>query len=139
MPWKTWKGRNSETPCKHKKARERIKEEQCLKTGKKIKGFSFMPIVLKTVGLLRRSVFVLPKGKCINLIAVFDLLHKSEFSACTSFDEQFGRIVLKRPGFTITCFRSGKVMVYGLAEDKEVITFLKLVWKSFFYKNTVKL
>ena len=97
-----------------------------------------MVVELKTVGLLRRSVFVLPKGKGVDLISVFNLMYKSEFSNCVSFDEQFGRIVLKRPGFTITCFRSGKVMVCGLASNKEVILFLELVWKSFFYKKLVK-
>lgn len=96
-----------------------------------------MPIVLKTVGLLRRSVFVLPKGKCINLIAVFDLLHESNIGNSVSFDEQFGRIVLKQNDFTVTCFRSGKVMVCGLASDKEVENFLKKVWRSFFCKNLV--
>ena len=96
-----------------------------------------MVVELKTVGLLRRSVFVLPKNKCLDLISIFDLLHKSEFCNCVSFDEQFGRIVLKRPGFTITCFRSGKVMVCGLASKKEVVLFLEFVWKGFFCKNII--
>ncbi len=98
-----------------------------------------MPIVLKTVGLLRRSCFVLPKGKCLNLISIFDSLHESELAACVSFDEQFGRIVLKQEGFTIACFTSGKVMVYGLAPNKIVICFLETVWKGFFCKKLAKL
>ncbi len=98
-----------------------------------------MVVELETVGLLRRSVFVLPKGKCLDLISVFDLLNKSKFSNYVSFDEQFGRIVLKRPDFTITCFRSGKVMVCGLASKKEVVLFIEMVWKIFFCKYIIDL
>ncbi len=94
-----------------------------------------MVVELKTVGLLRRYVFVLPKGKRLDLIKVFNKLHESDFGACVSFDERFGRIILKRPGFTLTCFSSGKVMVCGLASDKEVVFFIKKVWKAYFYKN----
>ncbi len=101
--------------------------------------FSFMAVVLEKVGLLRRSVFVLPKGKCLDLIMVFNCLHESEFVACVSFDEQFGRIVLKQDGFTATFFRSGKVMVYGLASNKEVKVFLEMVWRGFFCKKLAKL
>ncbi len=99
-----------------------------------------MVVELKTVGLLRRSVFVLPKGKCLDLIPIFNLLHKSEFCNCVSFDENFKsqRIILKQKKFTIACFSSGKVMVYGLAEDCKVKSFLNLVWKSFFCKKLVK-
>ena len=98
-----------------------------------------MPVELKTVGLLRRSCFVLPKGKCLNLITIFDSLHESSFASNVSFDEQFGRIVLKQNSFTITCFRSGKVMVCGLASNKEVKVFLEMLWKVFFCKNLAKL
>jgi len=98
-----------------------------------------MPVALKTVGLLRRACFVLPKGKCLDLIAVFDSLHESSLESSVSFDEDFGRIVLKQEKFTATFFRSGKVMVYGLASDKIVIVFLETVWKSFIYKNLTAL
>ncbi len=94
-----------------------------------------MVVELKTVGLLRRSVFVLPKGKCLDLIPIFESLNKSDLGYCVSFDYKFGRIVLKQKNFTITCFRSGKVMVYGLESEKEVVLFLKKIWKAFFYKN----
>ena len=97
-----------------------------------------MPVVLKTVGLLRRCCFVLPKGKCLDLISIFEAMNKTSFSNCVSFDEQFGRIVLKQEGFTIACFTSGKVMVYGLASDNEVKTFLEMAWKVFFCKNMRK-
>ena len=99
--------------------------------------FSFMAIVLKTVGLLRRSCFVLPKGKCLDLVSIFNCLHESELVRNVSFDENFKgrRIILKQEGFSVACFGSGKVLVYGLAEDKEVERFLKLVWKGFFCKN----
>lgn len=98
-----------------------------------------MPIILKTVGLLRRSCFVLPKGKCLDLISVFECLHESSLGYYCSFDEQFGRIILKEENFTVTCFRSGKVMVCGLASDKIVKGFLETVWKGFFSKNVVTL
>ena len=96
-----------------------------------------MPIVLENVGLLRRSVFVLPKGKCLDLIPIFESLHESDFGKSVSFDENFKcqRIILKREGFTVSCFSSGKVMVYGLASDKNVKDFLETVWKGFFCKN----
>ncbi len=100
-----------------------------------------MVIELKTVGLLRRSVFVLPKGKCLDLIPIFNNLHKSEFCSCVSFDENFKcqRIILKQENFTVACFSSGKVMVYGLAEDCKVKSFINLVWESFFCKNITTL
>ncbi len=100
-----------------------------------------MVVELKTVGLLRRSCFILPNGKCLDLVPIFNSLHKSEFCNCVSFDEGFGRgkIVLKREGFTVACFSSGKVMVYGLAEDCKVKSFIELVWKNFFCKKMVKL
>lgn len=97
-----------------------------------------MAVELKTVGLLRRSCFVLPEGKCLNLIKVFESLHESELSNACHFDEGFRRIVIKQTGFTITCFSSGKVMVCGLAPNKEVKAFLELVWKDFFNKRFEK-
>ena len=111
------------------------------KEKKIIEWFFFMVVELKTVGLLRRSCFVLPKGKCLDLVPIFNSLHKSEFCNCVSFDENFKgpRIILKQEGFTVACFSSGKVMVYGLAEDCKVKFFLNLVWKSFFCKNMAKL
>ena len=100
-----------------------------------------MVVELKTVGLLRRSIFVLPKGKCLDLVPIFNSLHKSEFASCVSFDENFRsqRIILKQEKFTIACFSSGKVMVYGLAEDYKVKFFLEMVWKSFFCKKLAKI
>ena len=98
-----------------------------------------MPVELETVGLLRRACFVLPKGECLDLLTVFNFLHESSFGNRVSFDEQFGRIVLKQEGFTATFFRSGKVMVCGLASDAEVEFFLKRVWKDFFSKNMATL
>ena len=99
-----------------------------------------MPVALKTVGLLRRSCFVLPKGKCLDLVPIFDSLHESVLSNCVSFDENFKgqRIILKQNGFTIACFSSGKIMVYGLASKKDVKVFLETVWKDFFCKKIVK-
>lgn len=96
-----------------------------------------MPIILKTVGLLRSSCFVLPKGKCLDLVPIFESLNKSDFGNCVSFDENFKgpRIILKQKGFTIACFSSGKVMVYGLGSDKEVKDFLEMVWRLFFCKK----
>lgn len=100
-----------------------------------------MAFVLKTVGLLRRSCFVLPKGKCLDLIPIFESLNKSKLCNCVSFDENFRsqRIILKQEGFTVACFGSGKVMVYGLASEKEVRLFLEMVWKAFFCKNLAAL
>ncbi len=100
-----------------------------------------MVVELKTVGLLRRSVFVLPKGKCLDLVPIFNSLHKSKFCNCVSFDENFRsqRIILKQEKFTIACFSSGKFMVYGLAEDCKVKYFLNLIWKGFFCKKLVKI
>ena len=99
-----------------------------------------MVVELKTVGLLRRSIFILPKDKCLDLVPIFNSLNKSKFCECVSFDENFKsqRIILKQEKFTIACFSSGKVMVYGLAEDYKVKLFLELVWKNFFCKNMVK-
>ncbi len=100
-----------------------------------------MVVELKTVGLLRRYVFVLPKDKCLDLVPIFNSLNKSHLSNCVFFDENFKsqRIILKQEKFTIACFSSGKVMVYGLAEDYKVKLFLELVWKNFFCKKMAKM
>lgn len=93
---------------------------------------------LEPVSYMKRACFPLNEGETIDLHRSYVcLLTRFDSTECW-YDENFKRLILKQPSFTVCIFYTGKVIVSGLFDDHDLVLFLSEIWPFFLKKNVQK-